>query len=88
MESARATAALRLSAAQNKLLAVDLLVSSVTAVSTFGALVAAVFGMNLRSGKETAPRWFWAVFALVAGGAPLVILLLLWRIRSRGLLIS
>ncbi|CAK9110282.1 Magnesium transporter MRS2-A, partial [Durusdinium trenchii] len=75
LESARAATSLRLSTAQNRLLTVDVLVSSVTAASTLGALVAGSFGMNLSSGVEEDPYWFWAVFGVIVVGAPAAIAL-------------
>mmetsp|Transcript_15927 Transcript_15927/g.25985 ORF Transcript_15927/g.25985 Transcript_15927/m.25985 type:complete len:388 (+) Transcript_15927:40-1203(+) len=88
LEDARSTTSLRLSTAQNKLLSVELLVSSVMAVGTFGALVAAMFGMNLTSGIEDFNHCFWTVFIIVIGGGPVIIFLLFRAIKRKGLLIT
>jgi len=88
LAAARSTTTLRLSSAQNKLLTVDLVISILTAVSTLGALVAALFGMNLKSGQENSDNWFWSVFVVVVAGAPLLVAIALCLIRRQSLLIS
>jgi len=79
---------MRLDTARNKLLFVELLVSTVTAVGTYGALVAALFGMNLDSGVQDKENLFWVVFGIVLLGSPLAIGIMFWIIKCKGLLIT
>ena len=58
---------LELDAVRNRLLQVDLALESMTMTIGFGAMIAGLFGMNLRSGKETTDGWFWGICILVFG---------------------
>lgn len=88
IDSAMATISLKLDTARNKLLGVDLLVNSVTSVAALGALFAGLFGMNLDSGVQDAPYWFWAWFSVIVGGVPVIVSALFYLIYKRGLLIN
>jgi len=88
IDSAISTVSLRLDSARNKLLGVDLLVTSVTSVAAIGALFAGLFGMNLDSGVEERNTWFWAVFAIVVGGVPVMVVIMFYVIYKAGLLIT
>lgn len=88
IDSAMSAIALRLDTARNKLLGVDLLVNSVTSVAAMGALFAGLFGMNLSSGVEDAPNWFWAWFGAIVGGVPVLVVILFYIIYKKGLLIT
>ena len=58
---------LELDAVRNRLLQVDLALESMTMTIGFGAMIAGLFGMNLKSGKETTDGWFWGICILVFG---------------------
>lgn len=58
---------LELDAVRNRLLQVDLALETMTMTIGFGAMIAGLFGMNLKSGKETTDRWFWGICILVFG---------------------
>jgi len=88
LRTARATTTLRLSTAQNTLLGIDLVVSSMTAATAVGALIAGAFGMNLVSGIEEDANWFWGVFAFVFGAAFLSFLIFWACVRHKGLIIT
>mmetsp|Transcript_12189 Transcript_12189/g.15849 ORF Transcript_12189/g.15849 Transcript_12189/m.15849 type:complete len:453 (+) Transcript_12189:89-1447(+) len=78
----------RLDTARNQLLRVDLMVSSITSVAAVGALVAAIFGMNLRSGVEDTPEWFWTVAGILIFGCAFSVALMFLYIKYKGWLIT
>mmetsp|Transcript_4829 Transcript_4829/g.7304 ORF Transcript_4829/g.7304 Transcript_4829/m.7304 type:complete len:458 (-) Transcript_4829:1067-2440(-) len=88
IESAISTITLRLDTARNKLLGVDLLVTSVTSAAAVGALFAGLFGMNLKSGVEEEPYWFWTWFTIIIAGVPLMVTVMFYAIYKQGLLIT
>jgi len=88
IDSAMSTIALRLDSARNKLLRIDLVVSSITSVAGIGALFAGLFGMNLKSGVSEDPMWFWAWFGTIVGGLPVMVGLAVFYIYRKGLLIT
>mmetsp|Transcript_4655 Transcript_4655/g.14754 ORF Transcript_4655/g.14754 Transcript_4655/m.14754 type:complete len:540 (-) Transcript_4655:1473-3092(-) len=88
IDSAMSTIALRLDTARNKLLGVDLLVSSVTSAAAIGALFAGLFGMNLDSGVAEDPYWFWVWFGIIIGGVPVAVCIMFYAIYRQGLLIT
>eukprot|EP00939_MAST-03C_sp_MAST-3C-sp1_P001772 g1772.t1 len=58
---------LELDAVRNRLLQVDLAIETMTMTLGFGAMVAGLYGMNLKSGYENSDNWFWTIFAIVFG---------------------
>mmetsp|Transcript_22434 Transcript_22434/g.44041 ORF Transcript_22434/g.44041 Transcript_22434/m.44041 type:complete len:523 (-) Transcript_22434:663-2231(-) len=88
IDSAISSISLRLDSARNKLLGIDLLVTSVTAAAALGALIAALFGMNLDSGVTEAGGWFWGWFGAVVGAMPVIVALMFFGIYRAGLLIT
>ena len=61
LESTTSVLMIRLDSARNNLLRLDLFVSCVTGAAGVGALVAAIFGMNLDSHVQESAHWFWSV---------------------------
>ncbi|GBG31250.1 Magnesium transporter MRS2-B [Hondaea fermentalgiana] len=88
IDSAIGTITLRLDSARNKLLGIDLLVTSVTSAAAIGALIAALFGMNLNSGVAEDPHWFWGWFGGVMVAVPLIVAFMFYGIYRAGLLIT
>ncbi|KAL4420981.1 hypothetical protein ABPG77_001300 [Micractinium sp. CCAP 211/92] len=71
---------------RNELVATDLMVTTGTAGFAWVAMIAGLFGMNLNSGVEELPHWFWTVFSLsLVGGATIVAVIVAW-IRYRRLM--
>jgi magnesium transporter len=52
---------LELDAQRNKLLKTDIVLSTTTLALAFGAAVASLFGMNIRSGVEDDEGLFWGI---------------------------
>jgi len=88
IDSAMDLLMLRLDTARNSLLRIDLMVSSITSVAAVGALVAGIFGMNLSSGVEDTPHWFWGVASTLVFGSIILVTSIFWYIRHKGWLIA
>jgi len=52
----------------------ELVISVITMTFAFGALIAGVFGMNLKSGREQQEGWFFAVCYVGLGAMGFVLL--------------
>ena len=73
---------IELDASRNKYLKTDLLLNAVSVSFGMGSMLAGAFGMNLTSGHEDSPYWFWTVFGCICGQAIVMVLLLyalFWR---------
>jgi len=88
LEAAISSITLRLDTARNKLLGIELLISSFTAAAAIGALFAGLFGMNLHSGVEETPRWFWGWFIGIMVAVPILVSIMFTFIIRSGLLIN
>ena len=86
--SAESSTMLRLDAARNRLLQVELMVASITAVGTIANLIAAAFGMNLKSGLENDDNWFWSIFCSLVFGSGLLVWTVFHTIKKKGWLIT
>jgi len=75
---------LELDAVRNRLLQVDLALETMTMTIGFGAMVAGLYGMNLKSGYEESDNWFWTVFILIFGITLLVPPVLFFLFRFFG----
>lgn len=81
---------IQLDTMQNQLLLVNLLISVITTIFSFGSMVTAIFGMNLQlpagmSALPTSQYYFYGCSALLAVSMPLGLFILMKWSKSRGL---
>lgn len=67
MRTTEALVQLKLNIARNRFLLVNSIFALVSMCIGFGGVIASIFGMNLQSGKFTAPHWFAGVFVSTVG---------------------
>ena len=89
IESAMSLLMLRLDAARNHLLEIDVHVSTIASVAGVGAFLAGVFGMNLDSGPlETVSNGMWKVGLSILALGTVVVIFSVWYIKTRGWLMN
>ena len=84
IESGVSVLMIQLDTARNNLLRVDLLVSCITGAAAIGALIAGIFGMNLKSELEDDSQSFWAVAGSLIAFTVAAVILSFSFIRRKG----
>ena len=84
IESGVSVLMIQLDTARNNLLRVDLLVSCITSAAAIGALVAGIFGMNLKSEIEDNTQAFWSVAGSLFAFTVAAVVLSFSFIRRKG----